>query len=94
MRYTMQQNDCFDEKVLIMFWLAIHAESIEIARILYEASDTLKNIVKNIIKASIARRSDIQKDLQFEKRKGSGLNSSGRYTKIMPKILSSALNTK
>ena len=52
-----------EEKILLMFWLAVHQECADIAIALIEHSEVLQSVVINILKIAKLRKSDIEKSL-------------------------------
>ena len=53
---TNEQKD-IDERILLMFWLAMHNDSIKIAKELFEKSKVLQKIIGGALRiAKIAKR--------------------------------------
>eukprot|EP00347_Sterkiella_histriomuscorum_P020408 403337919 len=60
--YTSHEKES-SEKFLLMFWLAIHMESLDIAKLLLEKSDILMRIVVNILKIAKIKKIEIEKSV-------------------------------
>ncbi|CDW88899.1 UNKNOWN [Stylonychia lemnae] len=59
--YKPVQEKETSEKFLLMFWLAIHMETLDIAKTLLECSEILQRIAVNILKIAKIKKNEIEK---------------------------------